>query len=148
MGDDEGLSGAQFKLLLFTAVGIGAILLIAIIGVTAASVVWGGGGGGSGPPAAAFDVQTIDRPEGVAANVTHAGGDAATPKSIVIVVNGEDRGTWEELGGEGPDIVAQGHQLVYGNVTAGDTVVVVWTDGDDRTELGRGTIEQGSTGPR
>lgn len=146
MGDDEGLSGAQFRLLLFVAVGIGAILLITIIGITAASVLWGGGGS-SGPPSAAFDVQTIDRPEGVAANVTHAGGEAANPDSIVIVVDGEDRGTWEELGGEGPDIVAPGHQLVYGNVSAGDTLVVVWTDGDERTELGRGTIEQGTTGP-
>lgn len=144
---DEGLSGAQFRLLLFAAVGIGAALLIAIIGITAASVVLGGGGGSSGPPDAEFTVQTIDRTEGVAANVTHAGGDAVNPDSIVIEVDGEDRGTWEELGGEGPDIVAAGHRLRYGNVTAGDSVAVVWTGGDERTPLGQGTIEQGTTGP-
>lgn len=141
---DEGLSGAQFRLLVFAAVAIGALLLIAIIGVTAASVIWGGGS--SGPPSATFDVQTIDRPEGVAANVTHVRGDAVNPDDLVIEVNGEPRGTWAELGGQGPDVVAPGHRLRYGNVTPGDSMTVVWGEGEDRTQLGTGTIDQGTTG--
>lgn len=146
MADSDGLSGRQLRWLIFAAMGIGLLLLLAIIGVTAASVIWGGGGGGSGPPEAAFDVQTIQQTDGVAANVTHAGGEAVNPEAIVVEVDGEPRGTWEELGGEGPDIVAPGHQLVLGNVTGGDSVAVIWTGGDERVELGRGTIEQSTTG--
>jgi len=145
MGESDELSREQFRVLVFVAIGIGAVLLLAIIGVTAASVLWGTGGS-DGPPTAAFEVQTIDRPDGVAANVTHAGGDAVAPESIVIEVNGESRGTWAELGGEGPDIVAPGHRLLIDEVSAGDSVAVIWTGGDERTELGRGTIEQGSSG--
>ncbi|AGN00401.1 hypothetical protein L593_02250 [Salinarchaeum sp. Harcht-Bsk1] len=142
MADSEGLSREQFRLLLLVAIGIGAVLLLAIIGVTAASVVWGTGGGG-GAPTAAFEVQTIDRSDGVAANVSHAGGDAVNPESIVVEVNGEPRGTWTELGGQGPDIVARGHQLVLDDVAPGDSIAVVWTGDDERVELGRGTIRPG-----
>jgi len=143
MSNEDELSPEQFRWLVLVAIGLGAVLLVSILGVTAASVVWGGAGS-DGPPAAAFEVQTIDRTDGVAANVTHAGGDAVTPESIVVEVNGEPRGTWAELGGEGPDIVATGHRLLVGNLSAGDSVAVIWTSGD-RTELGRGTMRAPST---
>lgn len=138
---DDGLTSEQFHWLVLAAVGIGALVLIAIVGVTALSAIYGGGADTAGPPAAAFDVQTIDRSDGVAANVTHAGGEAVNPTSLVVEVNGEPRGTWTELGGEGADIVAPDYRLLVGNLTAGDTVAVVWVgEGDDRMELGRGTM--------
>lgn len=138
---DDGLTREQFHWLVLAAVGIGALVLIAIVGVTAISAIYGGGADTSGPPSAAFDVQTIERSDGVAANVTHAGGEAVDPSTLVVEVNGEPRGTWAELGGEGLDIVAPGYRLLLGNVSTGDTVAVVWVSEEDtRTELGRGTV--------
>jgi hypothetical protein len=136
--DSDGLTREQFRWLAIVAVGLGALLLLAILGVTAASVLWGGGD--TGTPSAAFQIETIERDDGLAANVTHAGGDAVNPGAIVIEVNGERRGTWEELGGEGPDVVATGYRLVLEDLVAGDSVIVVWTGGDERVELGSGTI--------
>lgn len=137
--DDDGLTREQFRWLTLTAVGIGVLLLLAILGVTAVSYAWGTND--PGDPAAVFTVETIDQSDGVAANITHAGGDAVSPGSIVIEVDGERRGTWDELEGEGPSIVSEGNQLVLSNVSVGDEVAVYWEDGDgDRSEVGRGTM--------
>lgn len=142
-GQDDGLTSEQFRWLVVVAVGIGVLLLATILGLTAASYAWGAND--PGDPVAAFDVDTIDRESGVAANVTHAGGDAVNPNAIVIEVNGEPRGTWAELGGEGPDIVAEGYELVLSDVSPGDSITVVSTVGeDDPTVLGTGTVEAGS----
>lgn len=137
--DDDGLTSEQSRWLVVAAVGIGALLLVTILGLTAASYAWGAND--PGDPVAAFNVDTIDRDGGVAANVTHAGGDAVNPNEIVIEVNGEVRGTWSELGGEGPDIVAEGYELVISDVNPGDQVTVLLAHGeDDRMVSGTGTI--------
>lgn len=137
--DDDGLTREQLRWLAIVAVGIGALLLVAIVGITAVSYTWGTND--PGDPVATFSVETDDRSDGVAANVTHSGGDAISPSSVVLEVNGERRGTWEDLGGEGPGIVSEGNQLVLSNVSVGDTVAVYREHGDDdRSEIGRGTI--------
>lgn len=142
--DDDGLTSEQFRWLVVAAVGIGALLLAAILGLTAASYAWGAND--PGDPVAAFNVDTIDRDDGVAANVTHAGGDAVNPNAIVIEVNGETRGTWAELGGEGPDIVAEGYELVVSDVSPGDQVTVLLIHGEDeRTVRGTGTVGTASS---
>ena len=137
--EDDGLTAKQFRWLVLVAAGIGALVLLSILGITAASVVFGGDSGGA--PNAAFDVQTIDRGGDLAANVTHAGGDGVNPSALYVEVNGERRGTWEELGGEGYGVVAPGHELVLANVTAGDSVTVAWIGDDERVQLGDGTIQ-------
>ncbi|WP_248515312.1 type IV pilin N-terminal domain-containing protein [Salinarchaeum laminariae] len=141
--DDDGLTREQFRWLVFASVGIGVLLLVTILGLTAASYAWGAND--PGDPVADFTVETIDRDGGVAANITHAGGDSVSPTSIVIEVDGERRGTWGELGGEGPGIVSLGNQLVLSDVTTGDRIVIYWTGGDgEPTAFGSGTVESGS----
>lgn len=137
--DDDGLTSEQFRWLVIAAVGLGALLLATILGLTAASHAWGAND--PGDPVAAFSVDTIDRDDGVAANITHAGGDAVNPDEILIEVNGEPRGTWSELGGEGPDIVAEGYQLVLPDVAPGDSITVVFTGDEDDPVIGTGTVE-------
>lgn len=136
----DGLSREQQRRLLVLSVGVGGLLLLLVLGLTGASHLVGTGGGFDGPPEAAFSVQTEERDGELVANVTHAGGQAGAPSEIVIEVDGQRRGNWSALGGEGAGIVAPGHSVVVRDVEPGQEVRVLWTGGDQPVELDRNTV--------
>lgn len=141
--EGDGLSSRQFRLLVVGSVVIAAVFLLLIAGVSGFAEI-GGSPTDDGPPDAAFTVESEATAGSVAANITHQGGDAVNPDELRIEVNGEDRGSWTDLGGEGPGIIAPGHTLLYSNVEPGDEVRLLWTgDGADPFEIGRGVIEDG-----
>lgn len=129
--DADGLTRAQQRWLLLASVGLGALLLVLVLGLTAASHYYGAGGGIDGQPDSSFSIESVEQSDGLAANVTHRGGHAVHPDNVVVEVDGERRGNWSALGGEGADVVARGHSLVVSDVEAGEEVRVVWTGRDD-----------------
>lgn len=139
--DGDGLTREQFRWLLGVSVALGLGLLLFVLALTGASHVWGVGGGTDGPPDASFAFETEPRDGGVAVTVTHEGPEAASPDELVVEVTGERRGTWAELGGEGPDVVGPGHSLVLGDVASDDVVRIYWEGGGgNRTLLDRGIV--------
>lgn len=141
--EGDGLSGQQVRLLLAISLGLGAVLLLAVLGITGASYVYGAGGS-DGPPDAAFSTVTEQRGDDVVMNVTHRGGDAVDPALVDVTVNGERRGNWSSLGGEGLGVVAPSHSLVLTDVEPGDDVRLLWLGAEDGdpVELDRGTVDE------
>lgn len=135
--EGDGLTGGQKRWLLLASVGLGALLLVLVLGMTAASHYYGVGDGVDGPPEAAFSVEPVEHGDGVAANVTHRGGHAIHPSDVVVEVDGERRGNWSALGGEGVDIVAPGHSLLVTDLEPGQEVRVLWI-GDEESGSGDG----------
>ena len=138
----DGLDARQFRLLVVGSVVFAALFLLMIGGISALSE-FGGGPTHDGPPEAAFVVDGEQLADGVAVNVTHEGGEAADPDEIVLEIDGQRRGTWSELGGDGPGIVAPGHTLVYTGVDGGEEIRILWVPEDDDgtvVELGRGIV--------
>lgn len=133
-GDD--LSAEQRRRLLAISVAVGGLVLLGVLAITGASHVFGPGGGQEGPPDAAFSVQTVERDDGLAANVTHAGGQAVAPADVVVEVAGERRGNWTALGGEGLAVVAPGHSVLVEDVQAGDEVRVLWIGAEETEDEG------------
>lgn len=141
--DEDGLTSEQFAWLVAASVGLGALLLALVLGITGVAHLTGAGGGIDGPPDAAFSVVTEERGDDLVANVTHRGGHAVHPDSLLIEVDGELRDTWGEMGGEGPGLVAEGHSLVVTDVQVGDEVRILWIDGDgEHVVLDRNTVRQ------
>lgn len=140
--DDEGFSSRQFRWLVGASVVVGALFLLLVVGVTVSSHVYGVGGGDGGPPDAEFEVSTTGSGDELVANVTHAGGDAISPDDLAVAVDGERRGDWSELGGEGLDIVAEGHTVTIGDVDPGQVVRILWVpdDADEVEQLGQGVV--------
>lgn len=140
--EGDGLSGEQFRLLLLVSVGLGGVLLLAVLGITGASYVFGAGGS-EGPPDAAFSTVTEQRGDDVVMNLTHRGGDAVDPDLVVVTVNGERRGNWTSLGGEGLGVVAPGHSLVLTDVEPGDEVRLLWlgAENGEPVVLDRGVVD-------
>jgi|GEM_PF-1794284 len=141
-GDDDGLTRAQWRRLLVVAAAIGVVMVLGVVAITAASHVWGTGGGQEGPPSAAFSVETVEDEGDVAVVITHEGGDGIHPPYVHVVVDDVERGTWNELGGGGADVVTPDATLRLGDVSPGERVLVVYDDGADRAELGRGTVAE------
>lgn len=137
--DADGLTREQGRWLLGAALALGvAVLLVALL-ATGASHLLGLGPETGEPPDAAFSFETELRGGGVAVAVTSEGPEAANPEDLVVEVNGDRRGTWGDLGGEGPDVVAPGHSLVLTEVSSDDVVEIFW-EGGDRTRLDRGIV--------
>lgn len=141
-GESDGLTGGQLRWLVGVGVGLGALLLLFVVAITGAAYFTGSGSGIDGPPDAAFSVLTDESGGDVVANVTHRGGEAAHPDNVVVEVAGERRGTWSELGGQGPGLVGQGHSLRLTDVEPGDEVRILWIGDDEAapTELDRGRV--------
>lgn len=140
--ESDGLTGTQLRWLVLVSVGLGALLLAFVLAITGTAYFTGSGGTVEGPPEAAFSVLTEESGGDVVANVTHRGGEAAHPSDVAIEVAGERRGTWSELGGQGPGLVAEGHSLRLTDVEPGDEVRILWI-GDEDAEpalLDRGRV--------
>lgn len=145
--DSDGLTREQLRWLLGVSAALGLGLLLLVVVATGASHLWGIGADTSGPPDATFAFETESGNGGVALTITHDGGEAASPGDIVVQVDDQRRGTWTELGGEGPDVVGPGHSLVLADVEPGDVVRLYWTgDGGNRTLVDLGTVADPNSG--
>lgn len=140
--DGDGLTREQLRWLVGVGIAVGLAVVVLVVGLTAASHVLGIGGGQDGPPDATFSVRTQAAADGVAANLTHRGGEAAAPEDLVISVNGERRGTWTAVGGEAPGLVAEGHTAIVRDVEPGDVVLLHWVGDGEETLLARGTVDE------
>lgn len=146
--DADGLTPAQLRWLVGVGLAVGLGFVLLVVGLTAASHLYGIGGGPEGPPDATVDVRSQSVADGVAANLTYRGREAANPVDLVVSVDGEVAGTWGDLGGEVPGgLVAPGSGLHYRDVEPGEEVRIHWEgDDDERVLLGRGTVEAVSEG--
>lgn len=141
--ESDGLTGGQFRWLLGVSVGLGALVLLFVLAITGTAYFTDSGSNAEGPPDAAFSVLTEESGDDVVANVTHRGGEAAHPGRVVIEVDGERRGNWSSLGGQGPGLVATGHTLRLTDVEPDDEVRILWEDDDgSTTELDRGRVRE------
>lgn len=138
--DSDGLTREQFRWLLGFSLAVGFVFLLLVLGITAASHLYGVGGGQSGPPEAVFTVQTQAAADGVAANVTHRGIEAADPGDLLVSVDNETVGNWSSLGGQGPGLVATGHTLLLRAVEPGDVVRIHWVGDGEQVVLARETV--------
>jgi len=139
--DADGLTPEQFRWLVGVSLAVGLLVLLLVLGLTAASHVYGVGGGQQGPPDAGVDVRTQATADGVAANLTYRGREAANPDHLLVTVGDDPVGNWSELGGEAPrGFVGTGHTLLLRAVDPGDVVEVHWTGGDERVRLALATV--------
>ncbi|WP_415382134.1 type IV pilin [Halosimplex sp. TS25] len=137
---DEGDDDGHNLVLIVAVVGIGLVVLGAVVVIGAAvvgSFVLGlGAEQGAVEPAASFGVDaTAD-----GATVTHEAGDSIDSSNLVILVDGEERGTWADLT-ESSDPVTTGDEIEISDVQSGDEIAVEWRDGDEtavliRTQVG------------
>ncbi|WP_459194181.1 type IV pilin [Halosimplex sp. J119] len=138
---NEGDDGHNM-LLVIAVVGIGLMVLAAVV-VVGAAVVGSfvlGMGAEQGPmePAASFGVEaTTD-----GAMVTHEGGDSIDSSKLVVLVDGEERGTWAELA-DSSEPVSANDELTVENVESGAELTIEWRDGDEMAVLIRAQV--GST---
>jgi len=126
--------------LIIAVVGIGLMVLAAVVVIGAAvvgSFVLGmGAEQGPAEPAVSFGVDaTAD-----GAVITHEGGDTIDSSKLVVLVDGEERGTWAELADSSEPVTAT-DELTVEDVEAGDELTIEWRDGDEmavliRTQVG------------
>lgn len=136
--EGDGNGGNESKMLLILGVvviGIPVLIVVGMILVVVLSAVLGTfvlGLGGDVPtdaPAANFG---YDNQAG-SLTVTHEGGDAIDAQQLVILVNGQDRGTWADRGTIAT--VRAGNEVTVHNLERGDSVRLQYRETDGRTTL-------------